>query len=84
MDVIEKFEKDAKIQVIKYLVSKQMFCKYSNKVLDYRNAILIELEDAFKETQSAVIHGSFENKIPEFTKRFEELGLKVTVTKNIK
>lgn len=82
--MLEKFEKKMKIEGLKYLVSKFMFCPYSNKVLDYRNAIEVSLyDDQNNLLKSTVIHGSFESKIPEIKAKFQEKGLKIEVFKNI-
>jgi hypothetical protein len=83
MDIINELEKKANIEMIKYLCGKQIWCDYSNNMLDYRNAIMIELMDKSGITQSKVVHGSFEGKIPQIKKAFKNKGLEVVITKNI-
>tara|TARA_R110000787_G_scaffold271946_1_gene379293 strand:- start:544 stop:816 length:273 start_codon:yes stop_codon:yes gene_type:complete len=74
-----RLEKIANIQVLKYVISKQMFCKYSGKCLDYKNAIMMTLDKT-----DVVIDGSFAPKIEEIKKAFMSKGHKVDFFVNVK
>ena len=82
-NLIDKFTIDVNIEALKYLISKQIFCTYSGKGLDYRNAIMytVTKDDS---VASKVVHGSFYNKIPEAIKAFKKLGFEVEVFVHIK
>jgi len=44
MDLLDRFRIDAENQMLKYAVSKVMFCQTAgcNEILDYRKAVMIE------------------------------------------
>jgi hypothetical protein len=46
MDILERFENNAKHQVLKYAAGKQIFCpaKGCGRILDYKKTVLIEFE----------------------------------------
>lgn len=83
MDLIKKLEEKANVEMIKYLCSKQIWCGYSNGLLDYRNAIMVEIKYPDGNTQSKVIDGVFRDRINEIREAFEGRGLQVVITKNI-
>ena len=82
-NLIDKFEHQANIQALKYVIGKQMFCKYSGKVLDYRNSIMLTTNPSGPNTQTRVIHGSFLNKLEQIKQKAEEKGVKIEVFINI-
>jgi len=82
-NIIDRFQYDAKVQALKYLVSKLMFCSYSSIVLDYRNAIMITITRDGKEN-STVIHGQYQDRIEDIKKQFENKGCEVEIFVNIK
>jgi hypothetical protein len=50
-----------------------MFCKYSGKALDVDNAIMIEA-DSEGRTETAVVHGSFKDKLGIIKQRLIGMG----------
>ena len=54
-------------QTIKYQVSKQMFCDYTNSILDYRTAIIVEIynKNTLKLIETKAISPKLKNKIEE-------------------
>jgi hypothetical protein len=46
LEAFPQLEKAAMRQVIKYAVQKQMFCDFTNVILDMRTCILIEVKDS--------------------------------------
>ena len=84
MDILSKFERDANIQALKYMISKQMFCVVSSAMLDYRNAIMITCKTQGEPDQTRVIDGQFENKVEVLRKHYEAKGFEVDIFVNIK
>jgi len=83
MGLLERFERDMNLQALKYLVGKQMFCKFTDQVLDYRNAISITAtKEQIVETQ--VIHGSLKGRMDELVSRLEKEGFTVEIFSNLK
>lgn len=76
----EKFE----LEAVKYLISKQIFCPYSNNILDINNCILIELYKGNDLKASTVIHGTFAPKINELKEAFKARNLEAKITEYIK
>jgi hypothetical protein len=86
MDIIDKLEKQMKVESLRYLITKHVFCPYSGSVLDIDNAIMI---DALNETtgdlvSTHVIHGKFKSKINEIKQVAKVKGLELDIFINIK
>ena len=66
-NLLSFLDKKLNEQTIKYIVSKQMWCDYSNSLLDYRTAIIVEIynKNTLKLIESRAISPKFKNKITE-------------------
>lgn len=83
-DFLNPLKEKLELETVKYIISKQIFCPYSNAVLDCDNCILIELYNGDKLQDSKVIHGSFEPKIEAIKEAFKARNLTVKITSYIK
>lgn len=66
-NLLSFLDKKLNEQTIKYIVSKQMWCDYSNSLLDYRTAIIVEIynKNTLKLIESRAISPKYKNKITE-------------------
>lgn len=81
--MIKELEARLNLEMIKYYVSKVMWCHGTGKVLDYRNVIVVQAEkDGY--TQTKLFHGSLSPKMDELMSKLTAKGMSVTITKNIK
>ena len=81
--LLKKLEEDLNIELLKFVICKQIFCEYSDNILDYRNAILVTITKG-DQVSSQAIHAQYEDKIAEITTKFESLGCEVEIFTNIK
>jgi hypothetical protein len=65
--LISFLDKKLNEQSIKYQVSKQMFCDYTNSILDYRTAIIVEIynKNTLKLIETRAISPKLKDKIEE-------------------
>jgi len=66
-NLLSFLDKKLNEQTIKFIVSKQMWCDFSDSLLDYRTAIIIEIysKNTLKLIESRAISPKFKNKITE-------------------
>jgi hypothetical protein len=83
MDFTQRLERTANLQALKYLVSKQMFCPYTDEILDYRRAIMIEINKDGNGSSRA-ISLKFKDKLDDIKKSFEAKGYDVKIFINEK
>jgi hypothetical protein len=85
MNLLKNFEDDIKRESLRFMVQKQMFCKYSRAVLDVNNAIMIDAFDKHDKLVSThVIDGRFESKLDEIKSAARNKGLKLEIYINKK
>ena len=81
-DITNPFEKMMTEKLLKYAISKYIFCPYSNKTLNYRNCIMIESDS---QQQTLIIDGSYIDKVEELESAFKSKGIDdVKITINVK
>ena len=80
MGLLEKFKGDIDRESLRFLIQKQIFCKYSGAVLDVDNAIMIDAFDKDdKLVSTSVIDGRFEHLVDKIRKSANDRGLRVEV-----
>ena len=81
-NIMDKFAHDMQIQGLKYGIGKQIFCKQTGAILDYRNAIEFTFSKDGK-TEIQIFHGKLFFMVDQVKSKLENLGYKVEVFINI-
>lgn len=71
---LKGFEQKAINEVIKYAVSRQMFCPVTSKVLDCRSAIFAEYYEGEKVVVSQAFHSSVKNVMSQLEEKANGRG----------
>lgn len=78
-DFFKPLEKQLSNQTLRFAVQKAIFCPYSNDILDYRTAILIEQYKGEELKGMAIISPKFKDKVNDIKSVFEQMGYRVQV-----
>lgn len=71
VQILQQVEQQIMVEVIKFAVKKQMFCKYSNEALDYKNCLYLEEYNMEgKLLKTAVISNMYRQRLGDLSKTF--------------